>query len=49
MAMHEIDLDGAERDIFRNCVDKLLMGGKPDKLNKVGHRTVYRMDGLKEY
>ena len=47
MAMHEIDLDGAERNIWSNCVDELWMGGKPDKLNKVGHRNVYRMDGLK--
>ena len=42
MAMHVIDLDGAEQNIFRNCVDELRMGGKPDKLKKVGHSTVYR-------
>ena len=44
VAMHEIDLDGAERNIFCNCVDDLWMGGKPEKLNKVRHSTVYRTD-----
>ena len=28
--MHEIDLDGIWRNICRNCVDELQMGGKPD-------------------
>ena len=40
VAMHEIDLDGAELRICCECVDKLCMGGKPDKLNKVQHSTV---------
>ena len=47
--MHEIDLDGAERKICRNCVDKLWMGGNPDKLKNLGHTTMYRMDKLEEY
>ena len=39
-AVHAIDLDGAERNIFHNCVDELCMGGKPKKLKKVQHSTV---------
>ena len=46
VAMHEIKLDGAERKICRDCVDKLWMGGKPKKLKMVQHRTVYRTDEL---
>ena len=46
--MHDIDIDGAKRNIFRNCVDELLMGGNPDKLEKVGHITVYRTEKLEE-
>ena len=41
MAMHEIDLDVAERNICYNCVDKLWMGGQPEKLKKVQHSTLY--------
>ena len=48
VAMHGIDLDGAEQNIFRNCVDELRMGGKPDKLKNVGHSTVYRTDKSEE-
>ena len=44
VVMHEIDLGGAERKICCDCVDKLWMGGKPDKLKKVGHNTVYSTD-----
>ena len=40
MAMHEIDLDGAELKICRKCVDKIWMGGNPDKSKKVQHSTV---------
>ena len=39
MAMHEIELDGVERNICHNCVDELRVGGNPDKLKKVGHST----------
>ena len=45
--MYDIDLDGAERKIFHNCVDQIWMGGKPEKLKKVQHSTVYRMDESK--
>ena len=48
MAMHKIDLDGADLNICRDCVDKLWMGGKPRKLKKVQHSTVYRTDELGE-
>ena len=44
MAMHDIDIDGAERNIFRDCVDGIRMGGKPEKLNKVEHRNLSRID-----
>ena len=46
--MHEIDLDRAELNIFRKCVDKIWMGGKPEKSKKVQHITMYRADGLEE-
>ena len=49
MAMHEIDLDEAERKICRDCVDELRMGGKTEKLKKVGYSTVYRKYELEEY
>ena len=44
VAMHVIDLDGAERNICHNFVDELWMGGKPKKLKMVQHSTVYRTD-----
>ena len=40
--MHDIDLDGAEWNIFCDCVDNLRMGVKPDKFKKGGHITVHR-------
>ena len=46
--MHEIDLDRAERKIFRNCVGEICMGDKTEKLKKVQHSTVYRTDEFKE-
>ena len=42
--MHEIKIDGAELKICRDCVDHLYMGGKPGKLKKVQHITLYRTD-----
>ena len=42
VSMHEIELDGAERKICRDCVDNLRTGGKPEKLKKVVHSTMYR-------
>ena len=44
VAMHEINLDGSERKICHNCVEDLWMGGKSEKLKKVGHSTVYRRE-----
>ena len=48
VAMHDIDLDGAERKICCDCVDELWMGGKPEKLKKVGYITVYKKNELEE-
>ena len=39
--MHEINLDGAELKICFDCVDELWVGGKPEKLKKVQHSTMY--------
>ena len=33
--MHEVNLDGAELKIFRDCVDKFWIGNKTEKMNKV--------------
>ena len=46
--MNQIDLDGAEQKICHNCVDKLWMGGKPDKLKKVQYSNMYRTDEQEE-
>ena len=35
VAMHEINLDGAERKICHNCIEELWMGGKTKKLKKL--------------
>ena len=48
VAMHAINLDGAERKICCVCIDILWLGGKPDKSNMVKHSTVYRTDELEE-
>ena len=48
MAMHVINLDGAEQKICRGCVEKLRIGGKPEKLNNLGHSTVHRTEKLEE-
>ena len=34
MAMHEIKLDRAECKICHDCIENILMGGKPDKLRR---------------
>ena len=44
VAMHAINIDGAERNICHNYVNELSIGGKPKKLKKVQHITVYRTD-----
>ena len=46
--MHEIDIYRSKRNICCNCVDELCMGGNPEKLKKVGHITVYRIEELEE-
>ena len=43
-AIHEIGLDGADREICRDCADDIWSGGNPEKLKKVGQSTVYRSD-----
>ena len=48
MDIHEINIDGAERNIFCDCVDELRIGGKPEKLKKLVHNTVYRMEESEE-
>ena len=46
--MHEINIDRAERKICRDCVDELWIGGKPEKLKKLGHSIVYKIDESEE-
>ena len=48
VAMNNIDFDRTERKICHNCVDKLWMGDKPEKLKKVQHSTLYRTAKLEE-
>ena len=40
VAMHEIELDGSERKICRECIYDLRMGGKFEKLKMMQHSTV---------
>ena len=40
--LNDIDFYRGERNICRNCVDKLGVGGKSEKLKKVGDSTVSR-------
>ena len=49
MAIHDINIDGAERKICHYFVDELWMGGKPKKLKKLQHSTVYRTEESEEY
>ena len=46
--MHEINLDGGKQNICYKHVGDIWIGGKPDKLKKVGPRTVYRTDKSEE-
>ena len=48
VAMHDIELDGSERKICRECIDDLRMGGKFEKSKMIQDSTVYRMDELEE-
>ena len=42
--LNHIGFDGAERDIFRYCVDKLQERDKSETLKKVGYSTMYGTD-----
>ena len=42
MAMNEIYLDGGERNVCRECVDKIRGLGKSETLKNVGGSTMYR-------
>ena len=44
VALHDINIDGAELNICCGFVDDIWMGGKHEKLKKLQHRTVYRTD-----
>ena len=46
--MHEINLDGSERKICRECIYDLHIGGQPKKPKMMQHSTVYRTDKLEE-
>ena len=46
--MHEIEIDGSERKIFRECIDDLRMGGKFETSKMMEDSTVYRMNELEE-
>ena len=46
--MNEIYLDGADRNICCDCVAKLRIGGKPEKLKKSEHGTVHRTEKSEE-
>ena len=48
MLLNDIDFDGAERKICRDCVDKIQGRGKSETLKKVGESTMYGMDKLGE-
>ena len=48
VAMHEINIDEAEKKICCDCIDWLWMGGNPEKLKKVQHSTVCRTDNSEE-
>ena len=46
--MHEIELNGSERKICRECIYDLRMGGKFESLKMMQHSTVYRTDELED-
>ena len=48
MDIHEINLDGSEQKICRECIDDLRMGGKFEKSKMMQDSTVYRIDELEE-
>ena len=48
VVLNDIDFDGAERKIFRDCVDAIQGKGKSETLKKVGDSTVYGTDESEE-
>ena len=40
VAMHDVNIEGVDQKICRNCVDDIWIGGKPEKLKKVQHITM---------
>ena len=44
VVLNDIDFDGEERKICRNCVDKIWGRGKSETLKKVRDITVYRAE-----
>ena len=42
VVLNYIDFDGAEQNIFRDCVDALRFQGKSETFKKVGDSTMYR-------
>ena len=48
VAMNEINLDGGEKNHFRNCVDKIHVRGKSETLKEVVDSTVYGTDKSEE-
>ena len=48
MLLNDIDFDGGERKICRDCVDKLGGENKQETLKKVGDSTVYGTIELEE-
>ena len=48
MVLKDINFDGAERKICRNCVDRIQVQVKSETLKKVGDRTVYGAEESEE-
>ena len=46
--LNDIDFDGTERKICRNCFDNLRDQGKPETLKKAEYNTVYGADESEE-
>ena len=48
VAIHGIEIDRAEQKICSDCVDKIWIGGKPEKFNKMGQSTMYKTEDSEE-
>ena len=46
MILNDINFDGTERKICRDCAENLRGRGKSETLNNVGESTVYGMEEL---